>query len=290
MTMLEDLRPQRWQRVIDLLDQAGHDTSDWANFKGGARKASVNPKWCYNWAFQQPGEFFVACLWHKHMMENAGDVVHHRTFRYVAGNADAAREGMWRRRAQLLDAYVQLAYRQKLPVKVIVVDGNVRRLSEQPRASQVETRSLDTENWAVVEYDDSTGQCLLVRGALSSGIPLEAAGADDLMEGRQYTRLIIHRHREARARRAKIAEMLQLHGTLVCEVPRCNFDFEKIYGALGKNYAQVHHLDPLSESPQHGRPVDLNRLKIVCANCHAMVHRNGDCLPLDDLIPLAEPR
>lgn len=59
----------------------------------------------------------------------------------------------------------------------------------------------------------------------------------------------------------------------VCEV--CGFDFEKIYGSLGKNYIEAHHKIPLSSLKGDG-PIELNPEKdfaVLCANCHRMAHR-----------------
>ena len=41
-------------------------------------------------------------------------------------------------------------------------------------------------------------------------------------------------------------------GKLVCEVPKCGFDFEERFGKLGKGYAQVHHLAAVLERPAFG--------------------------------------
>jgi 5-methylcytosine-specific restriction enzyme A len=85
-------------------------------------------------------------------------------------------------------------------------------------------------------------------------------------------------------RRAKIAEALDETGRLVCQVPKCEFDFEERYGELGKGYAQVHHLIPLHKAPKEGRKVLLKDLAIVCANCHVMIHAGGECRLLAGLI------
>lgn len=42
----ELLRPTEPNRVIDLVEQAGLDISDWANFKGDSPR--WNPKYCYD--------------------------------------------------------------------------------------------------------------------------------------------------------------------------------------------------------------------------------------------------
>jgi hypothetical protein len=35
MAVIKDLKPSASARVIDLVAAAGHDVSDWKNFKGG---------------------------------------------------------------------------------------------------------------------------------------------------------------------------------------------------------------------------------------------------------------
>lgn len=114
----------------------------------------------------------------------------------------------------------------------------------------------------------------------------DAEHADELfgLEGALRRRMVVHRKREQRLRAAKIAQAIaQNKGCLVCEVPGCEFDFSRVYGALGAGYAQVHHLHPLGDSKKV-RSTRLKDLAIVCANCHAMIHRNGECRPLERLV------
>jgi 5-methylcytosine-specific restriction enzyme A len=61
MSVLDELRPTKKLLVIDLLREAGADVSKWKNYKG--KSPAANPKYCYNWSFEQPGEFIAAYLW-----------------------------------------------------------------------------------------------------------------------------------------------------------------------------------------------------------------------------------
>lgn len=104
-------------------------------------------------------------------------------------------------------------------------------------------------------------------------------------EGEERIALVRHRKREQKLRDAKLKQAQQKNqGRLICEVPGCNFDFEKIYGELGKDFAHVHHLKPLAdrESPSE---TSLDDLAVVCTNCHSMIHRGGKCRALGELIP-----
>jgi len=120
------------------------------------------------------------------------------------------------------------------------------------------------------------------------------AGADvddqvAAVEGEVRTLLVRHRARERRLRNHKVRAVLAATGALRCEVPGCGFDFAAAYGDLGVGYAEVHHLDPLGE---RGGPsaTTLDRLAVVCANCHAMLHRGGQSRGLGDLRPHSRQR
>lgn len=66
-------------------------------------------------------------------------------------------------------------------------------------------------------------------------------------------------------------EAIRLHG---CKCQVCGFDFGQVYGDVGKNYIEVHHITPLAK--QGGEQVVNPETDLVClcANCHRMIHRN----------------
>jgi len=74
-----------------------------------------------------------------------------------------------------------------------------------------------------------------------------------------------YRSRSPDARTACIAE----HGFL-CLI--CGFDFAKMYGDTCKDFIEVHHIQPLSETqgPQLVNPKD--DLIPICPNCHRAIH------------------
>ena len=104
------------------------------------------------------------------------------------------------------------------------------------------------------------------------------------LEGEVRRRLILHRRRKRSLRAAKIASALRKNGgRLRCEVPGCRFDFWAVHGEIGRNYAHVHHLEPLGQRSQPRR-TSLDDLAIVCANCHAMIHVGGACRDMESLV------
>jgi hypothetical protein len=88
---------------------------------------------------------------------------------------------VWEKRALNMDAAIQVAFRKKLPVRVIVCEGEMRDLAAgDERASWVKLRSLDQVPWFVQDYDWNTGQTHLVRAGSAEVVVLLNEQADDL--------------------------------------------------------------------------------------------------------------
>ncbi len=106
--------------------------------------------------------------------------------------------------------------------------------------------------------------------------------AEELPENHAYfegavSRIEINAYeRNAAARRACVA-----HYGARCRV--CGFDFERTYGALGRDFIHVHHLKRLSGIGEQYQLDPIRDLRPVCANCHAMIHRQDPPLKLKDL-------
>jgi len=63
----------------------------------------------------------------------------------------------------------------------------------------------------------------------------------------------------------------------------CEFNFEKVYGDLGKSFIHVHHIKPLSEISQEYEVDPIKDLIPVCPNCHAMLHRTIPAISINEL-------
>src|SRR5437660_368294 len=73
MSLLDDLKPKQKLRVMNLLREAGLNVSAWKDYKG---PPAANPKYCYNWSFEQPGKFVAVCIWHRDLKLRGKTVVH----------------------------------------------------------------------------------------------------------------------------------------------------------------------------------------------------------------------
>jgi len=102
-------------------------------------------------------------------------------------------------------------------------------------------------------------------------------------EGAVTRRSLKHRTRSRRLRDAATAVFRQQNnGRLFCTV--CGFDFEAVYGELGRDFIEVHHTEAIREGESVDLMMALQRVALLCANCHRMVHRQlGVILTLEEL-------
>lgn len=271
--ILESLRPTEKPTVMELVRDAGLDVSDWARYDG---TPSANPAFCYEWCFEQEG-IFVFNIWLEEIEVEGEQLVLQLNMRKAALEA----EGPRRNRARRFDSAVRRAYETRSLSRAVILD---RPLGSTKGAT---VRRLDKTPWTVTDYDERSGDFVLKRGIHSpASAALPETQERARIEGQLARRLVKHRRREAKLRDAKIEKHRREHDDrLSCEVPGCGFDFEATYGALGRGYAQVHHLIPLASLDAEGEEVRLEDLAIVCANCHAMLHRHGECHELGSLLP-----
>ncbi len=87
------------------------------------------------------------------------------------------------------------------------------------------------------------------------------------------------------ARNAELARASKRLKGYCCEA--CGFDFVERYGEIGRDFAEAHHLLPLSERPESAWTDALKStvedIAVLCANCHRMVHRRSPALSLSEL-------
>lgn len=63
----------------------------------------------------------------------------------------------------------------------------------------------------------------------------------------------------------------------------CGFDFEQFYGDIAKDFAIVHHLDPFMDASNTSRESTLQDVRVVCANCHYVLHLETPPIDVDNL-------
>jgi 5-methylcytosine-specific restriction protein A len=270
MTVIDDLKPAHPARVIDLVAAAGHDVSDWKNFEGGSRKEASNPKYCYEWAFTQPGKAVVLNLWHEELQEVCGHVVQQLNYRtHAARLPRTAARGTWAKRAKAMDNAFALAATRALPVRVIVCDGKRRDVVKDPeKSSTVSKRVLDPIPWAVSIYDFATGDCTLIRGQAPLAVEDQFSTSDaapQLPARRPTSGSAFVRDSAVRRRvmeRAKgFCEYCSERGFLM---------------SSGAAYVETHHIVALGEQ---GTDNELNIIAL-CPNDHRRAHHGTNAVSM----------
>jgi HNH endonuclease len=107
---------------------------------------------------------------------------------------------------------------------------------------------------------------------------------DTLLSEGKITKVYVNRYERSSEARNKCLES----NGYICKI--CGFDFESVYGELGKGFIHVHHKVPLSEINDAYYVDYKNDLIPVCPNCHAMLHRklNGEEVSVDLLKYIVE--
>lgn len=104
----------------------------------------------------------------------------------------------------------------------------------------------------------------------------EARSVAGEAEGQAVQSLVTRYERKLVNREACI----QLKGTRCLA---CGFDFEAAYGPIGANYIEVHHTTMVSQLGAGYRINVETDLEPLCANCHAMVHRENPPISIQRL-------
>lgn len=95
-------------------------------------------------------------------------------------------------------------------------------------------------------------------------------------EGKTKTVLVNSYERNPVARQKCIE-----HYGVVCQV--CSFNFEKVYGDIGKDFIHVHHKVDIATIGNEYSVDPINDLIPVCPNCHSMLHKKKPAYLIDEL-------
>lgn len=259
---LKDIEPKSHARVMDLVRDAGVNVDSWVIFRKGPNpaRAASNPKYCYEWAFVEEGKMVVLNLWYDSMREQGDTLIQSINPRKFGENVGKIKSATWSKRATRMDLAMQLASRKKLPIRVIVCQGDMRT-AEDPDAepSHVYKRLLDPESWAISSYEFSTGNCVITRGVEPDRYADqfdEPVGAEQV-EQRDASGKVYVRDAAVRAkvlhRAAGMCEFCGLAGFV-------KYD--------GRTYVETHHVIPLSE----GGLDKVENVIALCPNHHREAH------------------
>lgn len=131
-----------------------------------------------------------------------------------------------------------------------------------------------------------------IRSFITSSLPLPDSLSDEddelAPEGRVLARVHRSYERNPKNRAKKLARFKRENdGRVFCE--SCGFDFERPYGERGAGFIECHHVTPVSQLTAGTKPL-LSDSRLVCPNCHRMVHRAQPWLSWEQLAALSAAR
>lgn len=107
-------------------------------------------------------------------------------------------------------------------------------------------------------------------------LPDELEETEAIYEGALRRVIVNVYERKPEARRKCIN-----HYGSTCAV--CDFDFRKVYGAIGEGYIHVHHLRQLADIGERYEVDPIQDLRPVCPNCHAMIHKRRPAYSIEEM-------
>jgi 5-methylcytosine-specific restriction protein A len=64
----------------------------------------------------------------------------------------------------------------------------------------------------------------------------------------------------------------------------CYMNFKKVYGVLGNDFIEAHHLIPIAKLSKEKIQLDVKKdFVVLCSNCHSMIHKLSDPSNLSEL-------
>jgi 5-methylcytosine-specific restriction enzyme A len=98
----------------------------------------------------------------------------------------------------------------------------------------------------------------------------------------------IYKEKKRQKRNAELcAKAIEKYG-LKCYV--CDFNFEGKYGDYGAGYIELHHLRLLADSEGERESI-VNDVRVVCSNCHSVLHHQGRTpMDIDELKAFVKER
>lgn len=74
------------------------------------------------------------------------------------------------------------------------------------------------------------------------------------------------------------------HYGLSCII--CGFNFEKVFGQIGKDFIHVHHLQQIATVGKTHEIDPIKNLRPVCPNCHSIIHKRKTPFTIDEMIEI----
>lgn len=179
----------------------------------------------------------------------------------------------------------------ELPVQLgSIEDLTAVRLAIRRAAFQANNQSANVGHGNATKRIELVASCPLepsqvaefLEWGVIDGVKTSSIAVDErtFVEGGLVMRTHLQRERNQAVVALAKSTFKSKHGRLFCEV--CGFDFEETFGELGADFIEAHHDRPLSELTESSATTVAD-LRMVCSNCHRILHRRRPWLSVDEL-------
>lgn len=240
----------------------------WKNFKKGKKYAASNPRYCYEWSFIIPKKRIVVNLWHDHFELRNKQIIWKGNARAWASKVT----GREKRRSIELDERIQTAIRENLQIRVIICTRKKRT------KRTVAKRCLDPTHWTVLDYNQNTGQCELIRGNGKRRFEIKKDKQNavndltDIPEGNRFPdRAKLVSQTIKRDRRVRGCVLKRANG-------RCEYCGARGFPTTdGRFYLETHHIIALADSGHD----TIDNVIGLCPQHHRQAHYGADAESLE---------
>ncbi len=149
------------------------------------------------------------------------------------------------------------------------------QISDLKKRGLIVSKTKSKNNEVVYKFENNTTYGESKEEVIATTINPSKLKEQKYIEGKPNEILVTRYERDLRAREKCIE-----HFGYSCSV--CNFNFEKVYGEVGKDFIHVHHLKLVSTTGE-GEVDPVNDLRPVCPNCHAMIHKREEPFSIEEL-------
>lgn len=150
--------------------------------------------------------------------------------------------------------------------------GNLAQQNWTPQSSGISIRSEVVEELEALWFDFLTTQNI----RSNPFEPTDSKSQNSFREGTPNQVTLTRYERNPYARKVCLD-----HYGYTCVI--CDFNFENIYGTVGKDFIHVHHLTGIAGVGESHKTDPIRDLRPVCPNCHAMIHRRKEAYSIDEV-------
>lgn len=165
-----------------------------------------------------------------------------------------------------------IRYIKRNEVKIFYLINQCKRIDSIPMDgfrklsnSKILSRNYKYAGPVYIKQDKKRLIRLNQKAKYDEQMQIREANLKEAKEGEIY-------RKEINFRKRNMSLILQKKNFSDYRCEHCNMKFDEVYGDIGREFIIAHHRRPIASKKEHSK-ITLDDISLVCANCHAMLHR-----------------